>query len=188
MLWQALTLPEKKIVILDAQGNLLDGVPLHQLKLAADTGRLKPGHARLRSSCYDLSSWRSLRSGSTRRIHLQEPHRRAAAGRLTDNPEAVHAEMLRPWISLWMEQRRNLAGVGIDAGEVRSLERVTTIAGQAEIFQRIVHTMLRSEDVLDVEGNKRRRRLRHTAILALFARALPDKPAGCGVHARLRRL
>jgi hypothetical protein len=75
----------------------------------------------------------------------------SAAGRQTDNTQAIPAEMIAPGIRPRMEQLNNRIGERIDASQIRTLLAVTFRARQREICQVIVAAMLRRYDVIDVE-------------------------------------
>ena len=84
-------------------------------------------------------------------------------------------KVITPSISTRIEQRRHSARVGIDAREVRPFVRVAAVAGEREAVGVVRTAVLPRYDMFDVERNKRRRLLRHAAILTRVACTLSNK-------------
>ena len=84
-----------------------------------------------------------------------------------------------------MKQSHNRARLRIERGESRSFVAIAVGAGQRQIVERIVSDVLLGLNMLDVEREKRSRRLRESAILAPMTCPNSDLLAGGGVHGRL---
>ena len=67
-------------------------------------------------------------------VEFQEPGRGAAHRCQARNRGAVPGEVLLPAIGAWLEEPRDDASVGIDAGEVGPLPEVTFGTGQREVL------------------------------------------------------
>lgn len=75
-----------------------------------------------------------------------------------------------------------VAGLGIDAREVRSLMQAAVIAGEGEVRGVVATAVLPGNDVLDVESDERRGRLRHAAVFASVTGPPTDQSADGRVH------
>lgn len=78
-------------------------------------------------------------------------------------------KVITPGVSPRIEQCRYRARIGIDAREVRPFVRVAAVAGEREATGIVDATVLPRYDVFDMERNKWRRILWHTAILTRVA-------------------
>lgn len=84
-------------------------------------------------------------------IHSQQPYGGATRGSFPDDPRPIAREVPGPLFAARMEQGRHLAGVGIDAGQVRALLEIALWTGEREVLRVIGAAMLPRDDVLDVE-------------------------------------
>lgn len=89
--------------------------------------------------------------------------------------------MIVPKLSAWIEERNDLLGCRIDAGQVRSLVQVTTITGQREIRRIVGAPVLPGNDVFDLQC-QRRMPLCQPTILASVLSSKPDRIAERGIH------
>ncbi len=105
---------------------------------------------------------------------LSSRTRRATCGRQAENVSASDYKVIAPGVSTRIEQCRHSARVGIDAREVRPFVRVAAVAGEREAAGIAGATVLPRYDVFDMERNKRRRLLRHAAILTRVASTLSN--------------
>ena len=80
-----------------------------------------------------------------------------------------------------MKQANDLSATGIESGNIRPLEAITVNAGQGKIIDRSQSTMLKRDNVIDLEwgGMKRGRQL---AVFATRLGSVPDFADESGVQ------
>ncbi len=87
----------------------------------------------------------------------------------------MQLEMIRPGLLSRVEQPLDLAGLAVDAREVRPLEQIAPLARETEVRYVIAPAVLAGYDVLDVVGEL-------DVVLmdqAIFAAASGTSPDGC---------
>lgn len=92
---------------------------------------------------------------TARMIHVQGLDG-GAADRSETLDFAVHAgtKVGAPIVAAGMEEFDDLAGPGVDAGEIRAFGDVTAVAGEGEVIEFIGTAVDGGDDVLDVMGEK----------------------------------
>ena len=115
------------------------------------------------------------------RVHFEEPDRRAPGGCLAHDPCAVTSEVVLPPVMARVEEWSDLAGVGVEAGEVGAFLVIALRAGEREFGRVVRAAVLTGEDVFDVES-ERGGVLRQPAVFTAMPGALADKFAGGAVH------
>jgi len=123
---------------------------------------------------------------STRRIHFKQPRRRPANRRDSDDCGAFQLKMVVPSVLPWMVESSHCSVVWINAGHVRSLEKIAAVASQRQIRQGVVNAVLARHDVLHMEANVHRA-LRQQAILAAVFRSAMNGSTCRRVHRYSRR-
>jgi hypothetical protein len=81
-----------------------------------------------------------------------------------------------------MEKRDNTSRFRIDSREVGALVQIAPIAGQRKIRWIIVAAMLPGDNVLDVKGRRRHRRLRKMTVLASLTGPVMNQLSNGRVH------
>lgn len=81
-----------------------------------------------------------------------------------------------------VEERHDLAGLGINARKIRPFVGVAAVAGESEILRVVAAPVLFRSHVLDVEGDEGSRFLRNAAILAHVTGAPPDEFTCLRIH------
>ena len=122
------------------------------------------------------------KAGENFGVDLQQPTRRATHGRKSDDLGGVPAEVFFPSVAARMEQSGQFAGIGIEAGKVRTFVEVTENAGPGQIFVAVRPAMFPGDDVFDMEIFGFKRRIRQPAVFATTARALSDPLSLSGSH------
>jgi hypothetical protein len=88
------------------------------------------------------------------RIHVQHTDRRPPGCGNADESASVPSEVLRPLLHSRIEKFDDLPGVGIDAGQVRTLAQIAGDTRQREICCFITASVLSRHDVFDLKfGN-----------------------------------
>src|SRR5438034_498967 len=95
------------------------------------------------------------------------------------------AEVAVPLVAARIEQRRELPRLRLQAGDVRSLERIAVKAAKGEVAGHGRPLVLSGDDVVDLERAVVVF-LRHAAVFAAGTGPQPDLPDKCCVHERLR--
>ena len=85
-----------------------------------------------------------------------------------------------------MKKQRDLARLGVDAAQVRSLESITEAARQREVLQSRLTAMLSRGDVIEVE-RQLRKCLGKVAVFAAMSRSLANRPLRCLIHANAQQ-
>jgi hypothetical protein len=83
-------------------------------------------------------------------VHGEYVHGGATDGRNPHDAHATEQEVLNPLVAPGLEEGHKLAAEGIHAREVRSLTKITAVAGQREIVDVIAPAVLFGDDMLDV--------------------------------------
>src|SRR4051794_4883949 len=84
-------------------------------------------------------------------IHSEDTHGSASGGCQADDMGLRHRKMERPSIAPRMVKDGYIAGLRIDAGEVRALVKVAMLAGVSQIIERGRPAMLDRNNVLDMK-------------------------------------
>jgi hypothetical protein len=90
--------------------------------------------------------------------------------------------MLTPCVGSRVEQWRELVGLRIDGGEIRSLAEIAAPARQSQILRLLASAVLPSANMLNVKSGPRQCILWNAAILASPLRSLPHKLADRFIH------
>ena len=83
---------------------------------------------------------------------MEEAHRGSAGVRSALNGVADYLEVAEPRVDSRVEERGDSPGIGIDGSKVWALVSIAARAGEREIAQRIIATVLTGNDMLYVEG------------------------------------
>lgn len=107
-------------------------------------------------------------------IHVQEPHGYSPHWRQADNLTAGHRKVVSPCVGTRVKQVYLVAGLRIDAREIRAFEGVTSVTGvsQPRWIVVILIDVLFGNDVFDVVRNERRCLLRKMTVFAPTDRPL----------------
>ena len=105
---------------------------------------------------------------------------------MSNDPCSVKGTVLRPDVSAWVEQVNSHAGIGIAAGEIRSLAMVASAASPSKILRSVITAMLLRDDVFDVKHRVRIRMLWQSTILAASAGPSSNEIARVPIHASAR--
>ena len=89
--------------------------------------------------------------------------------------------MLCPYVPAWVEERDERRGLYVYARQIRTLTRVTSVAGEGEILRVVGSAVLLRGDVLHVMG-KTGLLLAKEAVLATIPGPRADKLPRLGVH------
>jgi hypothetical protein len=110
-------------------------------------------------------------------VHVEQADRSASFGRQAENAPASNGKVIVPDVPTRIEQCRyscvcrDRYSFGIDTREVRPFVNVAAVASKGEAADIAGATMLPGYDVFDIQRNRRRRPLRHAAILTRVAGA-----------------
>ena len=115
-------------------------------------------------------------------VHAEQMHRRAPDFRPAGDVRTIAAEMILPTVLPGMEKSRQAPGRGIQRRNVRTFDQITPRARQSEIAILIRATVLRGDDVLNMERRQRLMLLAQTAILAPVPGAAANIPAQALLH------
>ena len=85
-------------------------------------------------------------------VHIQKLRACASDRRLANDARAGQEEVLVPAVLARMKDRRNLIGIGINAGQIGPFVKVTFRAGQGEVFGITRAAVLPCRDMLNMES------------------------------------
>jgi len=83
-------------------------------------------------------------------VHGEYIHGGAADGRDPHDAHTTEQKVLSPRVASGVEERHQITAKAIHAREVRSLAKITAVAGQREIVNVIAPAVLFGDDMLDV--------------------------------------
>jgi hypothetical protein len=107
-------------------------------------------------------------------VHTKHGHRRPANRGKSHDYLAISTEVRRPQIPPRVEQGRQRAGFGVDAGNVGALEHIAVEARPSEVVDRVVAAALDGDHVVELPWQSREG-VGHAAVLAPLERTLPDE-------------
>ena len=108
-------------------------------------------------------------------IHVEKLDRRTAYGCHAENNRLLAHKMVLPILSAGIEDRHNGVRQRIDARQVWTFVGVAVGTGKGQIAFNILTSMLFGPDMLNVKGEKSRRRLRQQAVFAALPGALSNE-------------
>lgn len=111
------------------------------------------------------------------RVHPQERCRRPSRRSLSFNHGAVDLKMLVPVVAPRAEELHYPFCFRIYRAQIRSLVKITVVAGQREILDFIATAVLSRHDMIHVKWRVNRRGLLYMAEFAAVSRTLPDQAA-----------
>ena len=120
--------------------------------------------SRRKAGSIRLSRFANAKPGMS--VQLQQFDGRSSNRRKSDDAQAIPFKMLLPAVATRVKQRRHLARVGVDPRQVTSFVQVTLCTSQREIVSVVGAAMFSRNDLLNLERDQRRGRLRALAIFA----------------------
>jgi hypothetical protein len=87
---------------------------------------------------------------TARVVHGEYVHGGATDGRNPHDAHATEQKVSSPLVAPGVEEGHKLTVEGIHASEIRSLTKITAVAGQREIVDVIAPAVLFGDDMLDV--------------------------------------
>jgi hypothetical protein len=147
-----------------------------------DAGALRAGEAWLRHLKQVVDHEQFAEGDPVRLVDAKQVGGGASDGRAADEFAALVAEVIRPFMAAGVEQRRELAGQRVEAGDIRAFVDVAVIAGKGKVARDRAAAMLAGDDVIELEGDTAPG-LRKAAIFAAAVGPLAYQPLQGGIHA-----